>query len=169
MEEVWKVFKDTRIRKNGRPHSKGALWEVSDQGNVKKNGVLFECRLNCGYKFFGHGYSVHRAVAILFIPNPDNKPCVDHINTNPLDNRVINLRWVTPKENNNNPITKRRQSEARKGRPKSEEHRKKLSESMKGKNTGSRSEEHRKHLGEAHLNTHRVYHGDGTWHMEKNL
>lgn len=48
---------------------------------------------------------IHRLVAEAFIPNPDNKPCIDHINTDPTDNRVTNLRWVTYLENNRNPIT----------------------------------------------------------------
>ena len=51
-------------------------------------------------------YKVHRLVAQAFIPNPDNKPCVDHKNTNRKDNRECNLRWVTPKENSNNPLSK---------------------------------------------------------------
>lgn len=45
---------------------------------------------------------VHRAVAQTFIPNPDNKPVVDHIDGNPRNNHVDNLRWVTYHENNNN-------------------------------------------------------------------
>lgn len=51
---------------------------------------------------------IHRLVATSFIPNPDNKPCVDHINTIPGDNRVENLRWVTYQENSRNPITLKR-------------------------------------------------------------
>ena len=46
---------------------------------------------------------VHRLVAQAFIPNPMNKPCIDHINTIRDDNRMENLRWCTHVENSNNP------------------------------------------------------------------
>ena len=54
--------------------------------NLNKNNI---------YKRF----AIHRLVAEAFIPNPDNKPQVDHIDGDKSNNEVSNLRWVTPSEN----------------------------------------------------------------------
>lgn len=51
-------------------------------------------------------FTVHKLVAKHFIPNPNNLSEIDHINTDKTDNRVENLRWVTHRENQNNPVTK---------------------------------------------------------------
>lgn len=51
---------------------------------------------------------VARLVAITWIPNPDNKPQVDHISTVKTDSRACNLRWCTPSENALNQITHER-------------------------------------------------------------
>ncbi len=90
------------------------MYSVSNFGNVRmeKNGKLMKQRLNPdGYKIVGlyprpfekqETLKVHRLVAIAFIPNPENKPFVDHINNIRDDNRLENLRWATAQENSYN-------------------------------------------------------------------
>ncbi len=47
---------------------------------------------------------ISRLVALAFIPNPDNKPHVNHIDNNPLNNNALNLEWVTARENKNHSV-----------------------------------------------------------------
>lgn len=44
-------------------------------------------------------YLVHRLIALSFIPNPDNKPEINHIDGNKQNNSIENLEWVTTTEN----------------------------------------------------------------------
>ena len=106
MEEEWKVIDFIKGYEN--------IYEVSNLGNVrrfdnKKHKKLFNCRKYLSVKFSNNGldknFYVHRLVAIAFIENEFDKPYVDHIDTNEKNNTVSNLRWVTHKENMNNPIT----------------------------------------------------------------
>ena len=78
---------------------------VSNFGNVKKAGsdTLLSKQINSdGYEYVQLRIRVSREVAKAFIPNPENKPFIDHINRVRSDNRAENLRWATMSENNLN-------------------------------------------------------------------
>ena len=71
-----------------------------------KTTLIKPCKNKYGYMVVGlskngksKNFYVHRLLATAFIPNPENKRCVDHINGIKDDNRLENLRWVTPSEN----------------------------------------------------------------------
>lgn len=63
----------------------------------KNNGYLIvSLRNNKGIKYT---FNIHRLVALTYIPNPDNKPCVGHKDNNRENNKVENLYWCTNQEN----------------------------------------------------------------------
>jgi len=164
-------------------------YQVSNQGNVRSldkiitnnKGVTYErlgkilsFNLNAGYPqiyLSKNGvvrtYRIHRLVAQAFIPNPENKPTVNHKDETRTNNNDWNLEWATYKENSNYGTlpdrfsivhsgrqvsieTRNKLSEARRGYKHSEETCKKISEGNKGKivsaATGRKiSESKRKH------------------------
>lgn len=74
---------------------------------------LYPITKRCGYKettLRKEGkkinVKIHKLVALYFVPNPENKPYVDHIDGDKTNNNADNLRWVTPAENLHNPNNK---------------------------------------------------------------
>lgn len=111
------------------------MWTTTYKTGHQHTWRTYGCKDKRGYRtvrYEGNYYYVHRLVAECFIPNPDGKTEVDHINTNRSDNRVENLRWLTRGENCNDPLTLQKMSEAQKGKKLSGEHISKISEAHKG-------------------------------------
>ena len=87
------------------------LYLISSFGRVKSiinNKILTPCIVRANGLVVGlmrngkvEKRQVSRLVAAAFIPNPDNKPCVDHIDGVRFHNFVDNLRWCSINENNN--------------------------------------------------------------------
>ena len=85
---------------------------VSNFGNVKNsktNKILKPSNHKKGYKLVvlcKNGklktFTVHRLVGLAFLENVDDKPMIDHIDNNPANNNVKNLRWATPTDNQYN-------------------------------------------------------------------
>lgn len=84
-----------RIVKYKENHS-GLRKEIILKSNITKVGYV---HVTICMNKMNKTVKIHRLVAIAFIPNPENKPSVNHINGIKHDNRVENLEWVTAKEN----------------------------------------------------------------------
>lgn len=114
-KEVWKdifgyegyyqISNLGRVKSHGR-YVKGAYGKYWKEGRILKHG-----KTTNGYDFVylsvnnnKKNVMVHRIVAETFIPNPEKKETVNHINGNKKDNRVSNLEWNTYKENNHHAI-----------------------------------------------------------------
>jgi hypothetical protein len=66
---------------------------------INVHGRLYICPCKNGIQ---KRRSIYRLVALAFIENPEDKPEVDHIDNDPSNNRVENLRWATRSENQHN-------------------------------------------------------------------
>lgn len=132
MEEMWK------------PYYLDEDYLVSPEGQVfstKTNKIMKQLTDRYGYKYISFKgkinkkKKVHRVVAETYIPNPDNKPQINHKNGIKSDNRIENLEWCTPSENTKHIFDvldkdgsyRKRISERCRGRVVSEETRKKHS------------------------------------------
>ena len=130
MQEIWKpvVGYENLYEVSNLGRVKSLNYKRSNKEKILKNNL----GLNGYYRVTLHRGQrrqclVHKLVAEAFIPNPENKKFIDHINTIRTDNRVDNLKFVTMTENNNNPITKSKMSLAATKRPPiNEETRKKI-------------------------------------------
>lgn len=98
MEEIWKDI----------PEYEG-FYQASNLGNIKglkKNKIIGKTENHKGYFHISlckngnpKTMMAHRAVGLSFIPNPENKPQINHKDLNKKNNRVDNLEWVTNSEN----------------------------------------------------------------------
>lgn len=100
MNEIWRPFPG--FEEGYLISNYGKVYSLRNKKLLKpiktKNGYL---RIHPSIDGFRKDVQIHRAVAQAFIPNPENKPTVNHINEIKTDNFVGNLEWATMKDQNN--------------------------------------------------------------------
>lgn len=90
--EVRSVDREVNYKTSGKSFRKGVILKPK----ISKHGYKEVILVMNGKRFC---YRVHKLVALTFIPNPFNFPCINHINENKLDNRVENLEWCSVQYN----------------------------------------------------------------------
>ena len=96
---AWKKIKQNEnysINENGEIRNDKTNKILSQTLNSGNGYMCID--LYCGNK--RTKYCVHRLLAEAFLPNPESKPCIDHIDGNRQNNALENLRWATYSENN---------------------------------------------------------------------
>ena len=94
-QEVWKVIEEyPKYQISNFGNVKGALGRVL-KGRQTKSGHL-------AVQISGGNKEIHRLIARGFLPNPEGLSCVDHIDCNPTNNMVSNLRWCSKSQNGMN-------------------------------------------------------------------
>jgi len=101
-EGLYAVTRDGRIWSYAKPYSSKTGMFMKPQLFInRKNRTTPHVQHTVGLSKNGKrkSYLIHRLVAKTYIPNPENKPDINHKDTNPLNNLVSNLEWCTKLEN----------------------------------------------------------------------
>lgn len=78
-------------------------YKVKRKLNVHLNGSGYPY-IRIKHNYVWHNLVIHRVLAKIFIPNPENKPCINHIDGVKTNNDLSNLEWVTHKENSKHAV-----------------------------------------------------------------